>query len=310
MTRLPLTSALVIETRDPDMRIVVTGATGTVGGAAMRLLQPYAANGTIDVLGAARSESSASRLRDRGYAPVVLDYDRPETLRPALRGTSAALLITGYTVDMLVHSKRFLDAAKAEGVRHIVHLGALAADDTPFAHFAWHQMIERTIEAMGFSWTHLRPNFFMDTVWGGLRQKPDRVVHFVGEQRVSFVSAEDMAAVAVAALRQPEIHSHKIYPLAVEAMTFSELATILSQTFGRPVSYRPRPANTLFSIMQAQGAEPIYAASLAKGVEATERGEMPLCDAVYDTVENVTGRKPIGWRAFAEGRKGELANPS
>ena len=73
-------------------------------------------------------------------------------------------------------------------MRHVVHLGALAADDTPFAHFAWHQMIERTAEAMGFSWTHLRPNFFMDTVWSGFRHRPDRVVHFVGDQRVSFVA--------------------------------------------------------------------------------------------------------------------------
>ena len=75
---------------------------------------------------------------------------------------------------------------------------------------------------------------------------------------------------------------------------------------GKPVEYRPRPAADLFPIMQKQGAEPAYAASLAEGVQATERGEMPLSGAVFDTVETVTGRKGIGWRAFAEARKGEL----
>lgn len=282
------------------MRILVTGATGTVGGAAMELLRPEAEAGRFELLGAARSEDSATKLRARGLTPVAFDYDSPPTLRPALRGVDSVFLITGYSVDMLVHSKRLLDAAKAEGVRHIVHLGALAADDTPYAHFAWHQMVERTIEAMGFSWTHLRPNFFIDTVWNGFCHRPDRIVHFVGDRRVSFVCAQDMAAVGAEALKRPDAHAGRTYPLAVEALTFAEVAAILSDVTGRPVEYRPRPAADLFPIMQKQGAEPVYAASLAEGVAATERGEMPLADAVFDTVEQVTGRKGIGWREFAE----------
>lgn len=288
-------------------RILVTGATGTVGGATMRLLKADADASRITLLGAARSADSAAKLRARGYDPVAFDFDSPDTLRPALKGVDAVFLLTGYSVDMLVQSKRLLDAAKAEGVRHIVHLGALAADDTPFAHFAWHQMIERATEGMGFSWTHLRPNFFMDTVWNGFRHRPDRLVHFVGDQRVSWISSDDMAAVAAEALRDPEAHSGKIYPLAVEALTFAELAEILSDITRKPVEYRPRPAADLFPIMQKQGAEPVYAASLAEGVAATERGQMPLFGAVFDTVEKVTGRKGIGWREFAEARKGELA---
>jgi NAD(P)H dehydrogenase (quinone) len=288
-------------------RILVTGATGTVGGATMRLLKPDADAGRIELLGAARSEGSAAKLRAEGYQPVEFDFDSPQTLRPALKGVDAVFLLTGYSVEMLVQSKRLLDAAKAEGVRHIVHLGALAADDTPFAHFAWHQMIERTTEGMDFSWTHLRPNFFMDTVWNGFKHRPDRLVHFVGDQRVSWISSDDMAAVSAEALREPEAHAGKTYPLAVEALTFAEVAAILSEVTGKPVDYRPRPASDLFPIMQKQGAEPIYTASLAEGVAATEKGGMPLADAVFDTVEKVTGRKAIGWREFAEARKGEVA---
>jgi uncharacterized protein YbjT (DUF2867 family) len=126
-------------------RILITAATGTVGSAAMQLLANDAQAGKIELLGAAHSSKSADRLRAGGFVPVAFDYDAHETLRPALEGVNAVFLITGYTVDMMVHSKRLLDAAKAAGVRHIVHLGALAADDTPHAHFAWHQLIERAI---------------------------------------------------------------------------------------------------------------------------------------------------------------------
>lgn len=288
-------------------RILVTGATGTVGGATMRLLKADADAGRIDLLGAARNDAGAEKLRRDGFLPIAFDFDAVETLRPALEGVDAVFLLTGYSVDMLVHSKRLLDAARAAGVRHVVHLGALAADDTPYAHFAWHQLIERATEAMGFTWTHLRPNFFIDTVWNGFVKRPDRIVHFVGGRRVSWISSDDMAAVAAAALRDPDAHAGKIYPLAVEALTFAEVATILSEVTGLPVEYRPRPASELFPIMQRQGAEPLYAASLAEGVAAIERGEMPLYDAVSDTVERITGRAPVGWRAFAEARKHLLA---
>ena len=288
-------------------RVLVTGATGTVGGTAMRLLAGDADAGRLEVFGSARSVESAAGLMDAGFNAIEFDYDRPETLRPALEGIDAVFLITGYTVDMMVHSKRVLDAAKDAGVRHIVHLGALAADDTPHAHFAWHQLIERAIENMGFDWTHLRPNFFIDTVWGGFRQRPDRLVHFVGNQKVSWVAADDMASVAVEALRHPERHAGKTYPLAVEALSFPDVADILSEVTGNRVEYRPRPASLLQPILLKQGMEPVYATSLAAGVAAIEAGTMPLAGAVYDTVEAVTGRKPVLWRDFAARRLGELA---
>lgn len=288
-------------------RILITGATGTVGAATLRELAAHAAPGALQILGATRSSAGAARLREAGIAPVLLDYDRPETLRPALEGVDAAFLVTGYTVDMLVHSKRFLDAARAAGVGHIVHLGAHAADDTPHAHFAWHQMVERTVEAMGFGHTHLRPNFFMDNVWQGFRARPERLVHFVGDRRVSFVASDDIGAVAAAVLRDPQRHAGKTYPLAAEALSFPELAALLAEVSGRPVTYQPRPAASLAEVMQRQGAEPLYAAGLVEGIAAIEAGELPLADAVFDTIETITARPATDWRRFARARLAELA---
>jgi uncharacterized protein YbjT (DUF2867 family) len=116
-----------------------------------------------------------------------------------------------------------------------------------------------------------------------------------------------MAAVAAAALIEPEKHAGKTYPLAVEALSFPELAALLSQVTGRTVEYRPRPASFLLPILLKQGMEPVYAASLAAGVEATEAGNMPLVDFVDDTVQRATGRKPVTWSDFAVARLNELA---
>lgn len=287
-------------------RILVTGATGSVGSAVLDHLVGQTDSADVMALGTVRSETSADVLRNRGIPAVTFDYERPETLRPALEGVDALFLATGYTVDMLVHSKRTLDAARDAGVHHVVHLGAHATVDTPHAHFAWHQMIERCIESMGFSWTHLQPNFFMDTVWQGLKHRPDRLVHFVKDRRVSWIAAQDIGAVAAQALACPEKWGGQSLPLAGEALTFGELAMTLSSVLGHDVTYLPRPAASLLPILLKQGMEPNYATGLAQGIEAIEAGAMPECAQVFDSVTRVTGRAAQTWQEFATARREEL----
>jgi uncharacterized protein YbjT (DUF2867 family) len=78
----------------------------------------------------------------------------PRTFDEALKNVTGIFLVTGYTVDMLVQSKTLIDAAKRNGVNHVVHLGAFTRErDTYTTVFAWHQMIEcsgsRAIVAAG-----------------------------------------------------------------------------------------------------------------------------------------------------------------
>lgn len=288
-------------------RILVIGATGSVGSAVLDHLVKLPDSAGVTALGTARRDTSAEALGNRGIPAVTFDYDRPETLRPALEGVDALFLATGYTVDMLVHSKRVLDAARDAGVPHVVHLGAHAAQHTPHAHFAWHQMIERCTEAMGFSWTHLQPNFFMDTVWQGLMHRPDRLVHFVGDRRVSWIAAQDIGAVAAHALASPDKWGGQSLPLAGEALTFSELAAVLSPILGGEVTYVPRLAASLLPILLKQGMEPNYARGLAEGIEAIEAGAMPESAEVFDTVSRVTGRAAQTWQEFATARRAEIS---
>jgi uncharacterized protein YbjT (DUF2867 family) len=289
-------------------RIVVTGATGTVGSAVLDALS--ARNESAgEVLGTARSESAAERLRARGVTPVAFDYERPETMRRALEDADALFLATGYSVDMLVHAKRALDVARAAGVGHIVHLGALADPETPHAHFAWHQLTERAIAAMGFTWTNLHPNFFVDTVWAGLKRRPDRLVHFVGDRRVSWITAKDIGAVGAAALTEPDRWAGQDLPLAGESLSFARLAEVLTPILGVEVHHAPRPAAELLPILLKQGMEPAYAAGLAAGMAEIEAGGMPEASATFDTVERVLGRPAIGWADFARSHKDEVARP-
>ena len=165
-------------------KILVLGATGQVG----QLVLPHlTANPNVEVIAAARNPEKAKSL---GVAVVPLDLDKIETIEPALKGIDRAFLATGYTIDMMRQSKDFLNAAKRQGVKHIVHLGACGDNDTRVAHYGWHQFIERYLEWCGFSFTHLRPEIFMQNTlgYGGESFVQKGVIrHYIGKSRWSWV---------------------------------------------------------------------------------------------------------------------------
>ncbi|SDR57698.1 Uncharacterized conserved protein YbjT, contains NAD(P)-binding and DUF2867 domains [Rhizobiales bacterium GAS113] len=282
---------------------MVTGATGKVGGAVISLL---AADPSIELVAAVRSPA---KLRDRGIAVVRLDYDRIETLAQALTGVDRVLMLTGYTVDMFAQSKAFINEAKRVGVQFIVHLGACGDDDTKVAHWGWQQFVERYIEWAGFSSTHLRPDIFMQNLlgYGGARVVVDGVVrHYVGGARISWVDCDDVAAVAAACLRHPELHAGKTYRLPSDAKSFDEIAEILSRTIGLPFSYEPRPPEEFLELVLAAGADPAYMRSAYENYAAYTAGTVPEPGADFATMAAIIRRKGVTWKEFALKHAGQL----
>lgn len=143
--------------------ILVLGATGKVGGEVVRQLVQA---GDSRVVAAARSEEKARILKETyNVETLVLDLDNVETMAPGtFANIDRALLLTGYTVDMMKQSKRFLDAAKRDGVKHVVHIGASGAETNEVAHWTWHAMVEAYIEKLGFGYVHLQPEAFMQNI--------------------------------------------------------------------------------------------------------------------------------------------------
>ena len=72
-------------------KILITGATGNVGGAVLNHL----ATTDVDLRVLTRDESKAQSIKDRGVEDVVVgDFLRPETLSPALEGVGTLFLLT------------------------------------------------------------------------------------------------------------------------------------------------------------------------------------------------------------------------
>lgn len=193
--------------------VLVLGASGTIGKQVVKELEGKPVNVRIT----SRKQDVVEQLCSQGKDCRYLDLDDPKTFALALAGVDRVFLLTGYTVGMLTQSKTLVDAAKKAGVSHIVHVGVFAEWDTTDAHFAWHQMIEKYIEASGIAWTHLHPNMFMEALTGAYLPKNFTYTTYWEDRRVGYIASSDIAAVAAKVLVDgPGRHASKDYWLSVE----------------------------------------------------------------------------------------------
>ena len=277
--------------------ILILGATGKVGGEIVRQL--IKAKDT-NVIAATRSPKKAQYLTEEGVEVRYLDLDDFDTLKPALKGVDRALLLTGYSVDMLKQSKAFLDTAKQTGVKHIVHLGASGAPTNEVAHWGWHQFIEKYIESLGFSFTHLRSEDFMQNVIGpGYRWlEGNKILNYAGKAPRSWVDCEDLALLAATTLREAQKYAGQTIPLGYDGKTFDEIARIFTEVIGKPFYADARPPEEfLTNVLKADG-DIAYMNCVYKQFKLDCQGKIPNAGATFNNFEAITGRKPINWQEF------------
>lgn len=215
--------------------MLVMGATGNVGGATLRALRERG----IPVRSAvARVEGAAS---EPGVEPVELDVFRPETFGRAVDGIGGLFLLRPPPVSKVGPTLNALtEAAVAAGVDHIVFSSVAGADTNRVVP---HHRVETHLRDHAPSWTVLRPGFFAQNLADAYRQDivdDDRIHLPAGDGRVAFIDTRDIGAVAAAVFADPLPHGGRGYTLTgPRAVTFDDVASMLTTTLGRTVVYEP-----------------------------------------------------------------------
>ncbi|HLY55764.1 MAG TPA: NAD(P)H-binding protein [Stellaceae bacterium] len=278
-------------------RLLVIGGTGTVGSNLLRELLPDREH--LDIVAAARSETSADAVRATGHVPIPMDLKQPKTVLEAMQGVGTVFMLKPYGIDYLIQSKIIIDAAAKAGVAHIVNLGSHGNDDTVWSSIGWNRLVEAYLKCSGVGWTTLRPNYFMNNVGPRTNKATGEIIHYFGDTPVSWIAAEDIAAVAAVVLREPGAHQGKAYPLALDAQSMAGIAGILSEVCGRRYTARYVPPDEAFRQLTSRGWDADFARNFIDYMQAISEGQVAEVAETFDTVERLTGRPALDWRSFA-----------
>jgi len=286
--------------------LLVLGVTGQVGQLVARHLRRSEAHFTVG----SRRKANLAELADQFGASRFIDLDDPRTFNEALKDITGIFLITGYTVAMLVQSKSLIDAAKRNGVTHIVHLGAFTREHDSYATvFAWHQMIEAYLRDSGVAWTNLHPNMFMQNLlsaWavnGGLYS-------VYTSKPIGFTALEDVTeAAAVILMEGPEKHSGKDYWFSADVLDPQQVAETLTGATGHKFTAAVRDHERFLKEMALPAGstfEPAYAKGGIELFREVEHGRMAYIGSVADDTKNVLSREPLLLRDWAKLHANEL----
>jgi uncharacterized protein YbjT (DUF2867 family) len=266
--------------------ILITGATGNVG---RELADALTSTGAV-FRALVRDPARAAAL-PAGTACVVGDLDAPETLGPAFAGAERLFLLTPGTGT--AQCRHALAAARAAGVRHIVHLSAFTVLGDPMpAMGRWHHEREEIVRACGIPATFLRPGGFMTNAleWVPTIRSAGYVVDPTGPGRLAPIDPADIAAVAAHTLTTNG-HEGEAYVLTgPEALTVAEQVQIIAAATGLAIKVREpgSPAEAIRS-RYAREIPKALADAIAEAFELMRADTVGLCT---DTVARLLGRKP------------------
>ncbi|MEV7424954.1 MULTISPECIES: NmrA family NAD(P)-binding protein [unclassified Streptomyces] len=235
--------------------VLVTGATGRMGGATARAL--LATGVPVRALVRDPESERARAVAALGAELVTGDLYQPDTVRRAAEGARAVFSVQMPDMTDLagdsewVQGRNLVDAAREAGVAQFVHASVSGADQhrsaPGWAEGRWaaleHYMetksgLQARVREAGFPyWTLLKPSFFMENfllpslllpkgVEGGL------VTVLRPGTELSLVAVADIGAAAAAAFAEPERFHRVELELSSEQLTMTGVAEVLSRALG------------------------------------------------------------------------------
>ena len=281
--------------------ILVSGATGTVG---RRLIMELRIRKTpFRVL--TRDPVKARALLGEVDA-VVGDFFDERALKRALADVDAAFLLSPVDPDIPKWEACFARAAKKAGVKRLVKLSALGADaQSHVTLMRWHGEAEVEVRRSGVPFVILRPTaFFQSLERHAANIRRGVLAAPMGEARVAMVNADDVAAVAAAALTRDSFDGETLTLSGPASITYAQIAASLSSVLTRPVSYAAvKPEDAKLAMLEA--GMPAWLVEALLGIAALLRSGRG--DMVTEGVRLATGRDASGLDEYLRARRAVFA---
>jgi uncharacterized protein YbjT (DUF2867 family) len=260
-------------------RILVVGASGTVGSELSRLLE---AQGETVIKATSRQPSAANQVQvdlvsQLGLKAAFEGIDRAFVLSPPGHANQEALLAP------------LVDEAKARDLKKVVLMTAMGANADESAPM---RKVERRLEASGLAYNIIRPNWFMqnfNTFWLHGIQTAGQIFLPVGSAKGSFIDARDISAVAARLLTSDTFANRDFDLTGARALDHAEVAAILTKATGKPIGFTDITPQAMLQGLLGAGLPKDYAEFLVLILGFFKAG---YAQRTTEAVEQITGRPP------------------
>ncbi|GIL13785.1 MAG: NAD(P)-dependent oxidoreductase [Chloroflexota bacterium] len=294
------------ENRQPTL--LVTGASGHLGRRVIELLLE-SQNRTI--IATTRTPEKLADFGERGVIVRPADFENPASLAKAFAGADRLLLIStdalGVPGQRLNQHRSAVKAAEQAGVSHVVYTSLInPGPDSPVLLAPDHLGTEIALAESKMGWTVLRENIYAEVLLGSLIQ----AVQFGGlfnaaaNGKAAYITREDCARAAAAALAASFEGRRTLDITGPEALSQTELAALAGRISGKQLDYVPLELEVLIQNMVNAGLPRPLAETYASFDTAIAQGKF---SAVTNSVEELTGRKPISVAEFLAANRDALA---
>jgi NAD(P)H dehydrogenase (quinone) len=222
-------------------KILVTGATGHLGGAVIETLLKYMTSDKISII--MRKPAKQVEFKAKGFNAYVGSYEDVTSLENAMTGVDTVLLISsGDQGDRMQEHKNVVDAARKVGVKQIAYTSRCLRDRHTLANqlMVEHFETEDYIKASGLKYTFFRNVLYMDTIpqfVGGKGALERGIFQPAGDGKVAFALRKEMGE-AMATVLWKEPCENKIYNFTGDtAYSFHDIAHVLTELSGKTVKY-------------------------------------------------------------------------
>jgi uncharacterized protein YbjT (DUF2867 family) len=237
---------------------LVVGATGALGTEICRQLTEQ---GT-PVRAMVRASSDPAKreaLRAMGADLVEGDLRDAASLRAACNGvdiviSTATVVVSQQPGDTFNDvddggQRALIDAAAAAGVKHFVFISVTGGISVSSPLIDSKRRVEQHLIDSGLTYTILRPGPFMEAWFGPVagfdHQSHTATVLGTGNQKLSYISAFDVARFAVASTQLPAAHNRVIELGGAEAVTPNEAVAEFEKLTGETYNVQRVPVEAL-----------------------------------------------------------------
>jgi len=279
-----------------EKRILVTGATGSIGSAAVaRLLELK-----MPVRAMVRKlDNRTEALAALGAEIVIGDLSDFNSVSAAMKDISRVLFIYPLGAGLIEATTYLSQAALEEGVELIVNISQRTSSRNAPSHSAQDTWIaERVLDRSKVPIVHLRPTLFMDWLkyFAQTIKEQDTYIPPFGEEKVSMIDTEDIARVAAAILVNPGEHFGKTYPLnGPEEINGFDIAAILSEVLHKKIQFANITPEAFGQILEQAGSPAYNNQHLVAIGHMFQTGEFK---EMNNNVEKLSGRKPRSIKDF------------